>query len=141
MLLRPCPPWRVLRVGLKVAVYIGIGTFYYVFPNDIRVYTSAKQRDSDVMSMVPGSFTSGVAVDSGVHYHVPGVPYRPAVVVPFIECPESTEPHSMVQQHDDITLTGVWELPKKRFKIYSDFMEDTALQLMTKDHLRDEMEN
>ena len=79
-------------------------------------------------------------MDSGVHYHVPGVPYRPAVVVPFMECPESTKPHSMVQQDGVITLTGVQELPKKRFKIYSDFMEDTALQLMTTDLLRDEMD-
>ena len=92
------------------------------------------------MSMVPGSFTPGVAVDSGVHYHVPGVPYRPAVVVPFMECPESTKPHSMGQQDSVITLTGVQELPKKRFKIYSYFIEDTALQLMTADCLRDKMD-
>ena len=46
----------------------------------------------------------------------------------------------MVQQDNVITLTGVQELPKKRFIIYSDFMEDTALQLMTKNRLRDEMD-
>ena len=92
------------------------------------------------MSMVPRSLTPGVAVDSGLHYHVPGVPYRPAVVVPFMECPESAEPHSMVQQDDVITLTGVQELPKKRLNIYSDFIEDTSLQLMTTDRLRDEMD-
>ena len=101
------------RVGLKVAVYIGNGDFYYALPSDICVYASAEQRDIDVMPMVPGSFTPGVAVDSGVHYHVPGVPYRPAVVVPFVECLESTKPHSIVQQDGVITLTGVQEFPKK----------------------------
>ena len=37
------------RVSLKVAMYIGNGDFYYALPSDIRVYTSAEQRDSDVM--------------------------------------------------------------------------------------------
>ena len=56
------------------------------------------------MSMVPGSFTPWVVVDSGVHYDVLGVPYKPAVVVPFTECPESADPHSMVQQGNIISI-------------------------------------
>ena len=128
------------RVGLKVAVYIGNGDFYYALPSDICVYASAEQRDIDVMPMVPGSFTPGVAVDSGVHYHVPRVPYRPVVVVPFTECPETAIPHSLVQKDNVISLAGVQELLTKEFKIYSDLMEDTALKLLTTNRLRDEMD-
>ena len=92
------------------------------------------------MSMAPGSFNPGVAVDSRVHYHVPGVPYRPAVVGPITERPESAVPHSMVQQGNVISLTGVQELLTKEFRIYSDLMEDTALEPLTTNRLKGEMD-
>ena len=91
-------------VGLKVAVYIGNRDFYFALPSDIRLYTFVEPRDGDAMPMAPGSFTPGVAVDSGVHYDAPGVPYKPAVVVPFTECPESADSHSMVQQGNIILI-------------------------------------
>ena len=111
--LRPWPSWRV--GGLKIAVYIRHGDFYFALPSDIRLYTSAEQRYGDVMSMAPDSFTPGVAVDSEVHYDIPGVLYKPVAVVLFTECPERTDPHNMVQQGNIISLKGAQELPTQEF--------------------------
>ena len=124
------------RVGLKVTVYIGNGDFYFALPSDICLYTSAEQRNGDAMSMTPGSFTPAVAVDSAVHYDVPGVPYKPAVVASFTQCPESADPHSMVQQGNIISFKGTQEFPTQEFIIYTDLMEDAALKLLTTDRLK-----
>ena len=66
-------------------------------------------------------FISGMAVDSRVHYDVPDVPYKPAVVVPFTECPESADSHNIVQDDNVIHLEGA-HMSTSVFKIYSDIM-------------------
>lgn len=128
------------RVGFEPRVYLGNGNFYSFLTSDIRLYTSAEQRDGDSTSLEPDLFTSGVAVDSGVCYDVPDVPYKPAVVVPFTECPESADPHSIVQDGNVISLRGAQVMSTKVLKIYSDSMEEPELKLIKDNQLEEEMD-
>ena len=70
------------------------------------VYTSTEQKDDDAAELDPDMFIQGMSVNSKVHYDVPDVPYKPAVAVPFAECPESANPHSIVQEGNVIHLEG-----------------------------------
>ena len=94
----------ITRAGLEPKVYFGSRNFYFFPTSSIRVYTSATQRDDDAVSLEPDIFIPGMVVDSGVHYNVKDVPYKPSVAVPFTECPESADPHSIAQDDNVIHL-------------------------------------
>ena len=94
------------RAGLDVQVYLGNRKFYTYPTSSSRIYTSAAQRDDEAVSLRPDTFAPGVAVESGVHYNVQGVPHKPAVVVPFTMCLEYADPHSIVHNNKAICLQG-----------------------------------
>ena len=94
----------ITRAGLEPKVYFDSRNFYFFPTSSIRAYTSATQRDDDAVSLEPDIFIPGMVVDSGVHYNVKDVPYKPSVAVPFTECPESADPHSIAQDDNVIHL-------------------------------------
>ena len=121
--------------GLEPKVYLGSGNFYSSPTSSIRVYTSAMQRDDDAVSLKPDIFIPEVAVESGVHYDVQDVPYNPAVAVPFTKFPESTDPHSIVQDNNVISLEDA-QTSTSVFRIYSDIMGELGVKLL-EDNLLD----
>ena len=132
--------WSLLmtRVGFEPKVYLGSKRFYSFLTSDIPVHTSATQKDDDASSLEPDMFTSGLAVNSGVHCDVPDVPYKPTGVVPFTECPESADPHSIVQDGNVIYFKGA-QMSMSVFKIYSNIMEEPDVELLQDNPLDDEM--
>ena len=60
------------------------------------------------------------------------------MVVSFTECPESANPHSIIQDGKVVNLEGAL-LSRNVFKIHSDIMEDTAVEFLKDNPLLDEM--
>ena len=90
------------RAKLEIKIYSGEGKIHSYPCQSIRLYTSAEQRDGDVTLVDPDTFILGVAVNSGVHYDVPDVPYKPAVVVPFTSAQRVRSPTASFR----VTLSG-----------------------------------
>ena len=109
------------RADLELKVYLGSGNFHSYPTSSIREYTSAAQRDDEAVSLRPDMFVPGVVVESGVHYNVQDVPYKPAVVVPFEMCPESADLHSIVQDDNVIRLDGA-QVFASAFEIQGDIL-------------------
>ena len=67
------------------------------------------------------AFVSGMATESCVNCDTQGVPYKPAVVIPFDRFPESADPCSIIQDDKIVRLEGAL-MSAKVFEIYSGLM-------------------